>query len=266
MSPIASFTGAALEGVRLTTKRQVIRGVPRMTSGREKEAYWLFHNLSVEVEAGDALVMVARDPERTNAILRVWAGLLPIDSGQVHRPDSSLLLVPSKSRWVRELSVAQSIRMLAGTYGLTDSEVESVFTDVARTAQVAGKLNQPIEGLDRQVRHQIAFAIAIHAPVDMVMFDHTASTGSPDFRPLCPALIAGIREAGKAVVIATAKPQVALQSGTRGLIVRNKRAQEVEVAEAANFLLRDREKGRRRAKERVFEDDEDDDLGFGSHV
>lgn len=259
---LASFTAGGLLGVRVTAKKQKIRGVPRISGTRDREAYWLFRELTVAVGPGDALVMVARDPERTSAALRVWAGLSPLDEGEVVRPTSRLLLVSPIGRWVRELSVQQTIRMLAGIYGLTDDQVEQVVAPAAKTAQVTGILNKPMDEQDKQVRNQIAFAVAVHAPVDVVMFDHTASTGTPEFRPLCASLIAGMRDAGKAVVIATSKPQVALQSGSQAVILRGKRSDNVEVTEAAEFLIRDREKGRRKAQRRFSEDDDDGGVEF----
>lgn len=259
---LASFTAASLLGVRVTAKKQKIRGVPRIAGARDREAYWLFRDLTVSIDPGDVLVMVSRDPERTSAALRVWAGLSPLDEGEVLRPASRLLLVSPISRWVRELSVEQTIRVLAGIYGLTDDQVEQVVGPAAKTAQVTAILNRPMEEQDKQVRNQIAFAVAAHAPVDVVMFDHTASTGTPEFRPLCASLIAGMREAGKAVVMATAKPQVALQSGTQAVILRGKRSDNVEVTEAAEFLIRDRVKGRRKARRRFSEDDDEGGVEF----
>ena len=47
MSP-ATFAGAGMQGVRLTRKKQFIKGVPRMTSTHAKENYWLFRNLNAQ--------------------------------------------------------------------------------------------------------------------------------------------------------------------------------------------------------------------------
>lgn len=263
MSSLATFSGAGLQGVRFMRKKQIIKGVPRIAGTHTKEAYWVFRQLSVELAAGDALVMVSRDPDRTSAALRVWANLLPLDEGDVVRPARSLLVTSPQPRWVRELSVEQTIRMLAGLYGLTDDETETVVGPAAKTAQVESVLHWPMENLGKGSRDQIAFAVAVQAPVDVVMFDHTGLVGSPEFRPLCAGHLKSLRESGKGVVIVTAKPQVALETGTGAVIVRGKRADVVTVAEAAEFLIRDRVKGRRKARRRAREEDDDDGgLGF----
>ena len=111
-------------------------------------------------------------------------------------------------------------------------------------------------------RAQIAFAIGVHAPTDLVLFDYTAFVGNHDFRPLCLDHIRTMRESGKAVVLATAKPQVVLETATHGIILRARRCEQVGVAQAAEFLISDRVKNRRKARRRAQEDDEDGGLDF----
>ncbi len=259
---LASFQDAGVQGVRLTKKKRIIKGVPRVAGTHAKESYWIFQGLSVELEAGDGLVLVSRDPDRSAGPMLAWAGLLPVDTGQMSAPARCLLLTSPQSRWVRELSVEQTIRMLAGIYGLTDDEVDDVVAPAAKLAQVDAKMHWPIQEMDKGVRDQIAFAVAVNAPVPVVMFDQTAQVGIREFRPLCLPQVNTLREQGKAVVLATAKPQVALDAGSKAVILRGKRSQPVSVAEAAEFLIKDRVKGRRKARRRAEEDDDDSGLEF----
>ena len=261
MNALASFSHAGMQGVRLRKKKQIIKGVPRMMGSHNRESYWVFRELTTQISAGESVLMVSRDPVRTNAIMRVLAGMLPIDEGEVQRPERSLLLVSPQNRWVRELSVEQAIRMLAGVYGLADAEIEEMVEPVAKTASVDGLMHRPVEDLGKQIRDQIAFAVAMHAPVPVVMFDHTASIGTRPFRESCLDRVNALRDAGKAVVVATAKPQIALHVATRAVIVKSKRSREVSVAEAAEFLVKERVRGQKRVQ-RHEEDEEDDGLGF----
>lgn len=256
---VASFTDAGMEGVRLTKKKRIIKGMPRMMGAQDREAYWVFQGLTAGVEAGQVLMLVSRDPVRTNAVLRVWAGLLPLDQGSVQRPQRSLLLVAPQGRWLRELSVEQTIRLLAGIYGLLDNEVEALVQPVAETAGVQAMLHLPLEDLGRQYASQIAFSIGLHAPVPLLMLDQTATMGTREFRHSCLDRLLAIRDEGRALVIATDKPKVVLHLGTDAVIVRRKRTDRVAVSEAAEFLLRDRVKGRKKSR-RSFDDDEDEGL------
>lgn len=254
---LGSFTDAGMQGIRLTKKKRIIKGMPRMTGAHAREIYWVFQGLTAQIDAGEALVLVSRDPARTNAVLRVWAGLLPVDKGDVQRPPRSLLLVTPQTRWLRELSVEQTIRLLAGIYGLLDQEVEAIVDQVALTAGVRAMLHLPLEELGKQHANQIAFAIALHAPVPVLLFDHTAEIGTREFRHACLDRLVSLRDEGKALVIATDKPKVALHVGTGAVILRGKRADRVPVSDAAEFLIRDRLKGRKksRRRDRDYEDE-----------
>lgn len=262
MTLTIGFSQAGVQGVRKTRKRQMIKGVPRIAGTHDKESYWLFENLTAEATEGDVLALVSKDPDRTSAALRIWAGLMPLDAGEVTLPPRSVLIASPPARWVRELSVEQSIRMLAGTYGLTDDEIEQIVPAVARTAQVSGHLNQPIEDEHRHLRGQIAFAIGINAPVPVVLFDQTVGVGTPAFRGLGPQLIGSLKGDGKIVAFTTTRPQAILDSATKGLIVRPKRADFVDVDQAAQFLSRVRTKNRKQIRRELFDEDDDGGLEF----
>jgi ABC-type polysaccharide/polyol phosphate transport system ATPase subunit len=259
---VADFEEAGVQGVRMARRRRVIKGVSRVAGTHTKETYWLFQNLTMTVREGEVLTLVSRDPERTTAVLRAWGGLLPLDAGTMRSPARSLVLSPPQMRWVRELSVEQSIRMLAGIYGLTDDEVENLVGPAARVAQVDSMMHVPLGDLAGGFRGQIAFAVAVNAPVPLIMFDNTAVLGSRAFRPLCVEQIDALRDAGKAVVVGSIKAKVVLDVASRAVILRPKRGTEVEVAEAAEFLVQERVKGRKRARRQAHEDDEDSSPDF----
>src|SRR5690606_34258156 len=120
----------------------------------------------------------------------------------------------------------------------------------------------PLEEFGKPVRDQIAFAIALHAPVPVVLFDHTATMGGGDFRASCLDRLVELRDAGKALVIATDRPKVALQVGTGAVIVRGKRADPVSVVDAAEFLLRDKGKGHKKRRSRDEDDEDEGGLEF----
>jgi ABC-type polysaccharide/polyol phosphate transport system ATPase subunit len=122
---------------------------------------------------------------------------------------------------------------------------------------VEGLLHRPIEDLGKQIRDQIAFGVARHAPVSMIIFDHTATMGTRPFRETCLDQVIALRESGKAVVVVTDKPRVALHVGTSAVIVKGRKSQQVSVAEAAEFLERNRVRGPKKSPGR-FEDEEED--------
>lgn len=259
---IASFEDAGVLSIRKVKKQRAIKGVSRIASAHSKEEFWLFQGLTVDVDPGDALILVSRDFERAAGPLRVWNELLPLDHGTMTRPARSFLLTTPPQRWVRELSVEQTIRLLAGTYGLHDDEIEDILAPVAKMAQVEAIMHVPLEDAGRSLRHQIAFAVAANAPVPLIMFDHTAMVGSRAFKPLCLTHLQALREAGKALVVTTTRPQVALEVGTKAVIMRPKRCVPATVAEAAEFLIKDRRSGRKQARRRAMEDDDDPGLEF----
>lgn len=237
-----------------------LRGASRLVGRHEVTEYWVFREANVELEPGEALVVLSDETPQSTDFLRVAAGILPADEGTSHTTGRSLLVNPPRPKILRALSVGQSVRMLSGFYGMTDTEVDENFTAICRMARVHKILNEPIEEQDRNVRFQIAFSAAACAPVDLLCFDRMTWVGDEEFREACAPILRDLQAQGKTLIMAGASPPIARAIGTKGILLDEENTETLTIEETFQHLRgerRTRRQNRRRVRRELREFDDD---------
>ncbi len=257
------LVAVGIEGVRVKRRRRRHRKIPLLLGTQDRRSYWVFRDATASIRKGECVFLMDERGDRAATLLRLMTGLLQPDTGAVKRRGGSLLLTRPGKRWMGSLSVGQSIRLLAGLYGMTDHEIDQRLADCAQFAEVADIMGKPSEEVDAAVLRQIAFAVGTSAPVRLIGLDGMAVTGTPDFRPKCVPRLRELMDSGTALVVIQDDPGLISLLADRALLVKRRGLVELSADEAAQLAhkwAKRRRKVRRRSRKAMMEDDDDDDL------
>lgn len=260
---VVELEGAGVESVRVKRRRRRHSKVPTLLGAQDRRKYWVFRNATASISRGECVFLMDETGERAPTLLRLMTGLLLPDAGTARRRGGGLMLTRPGRRWVASLSVGQSIRLLAGLYGMTDKQIEAEFDAMAQFAEVDSILWKPTEEIDPAVLRQIAFAVGTATPVRLLGLDNMAMTGPPEFRPQCVPRLRELLESGKAVVAIQDDPDLISVLATRALLVKKNTLVELTTEQAAELARRwaeRRRRARRQSRRAMLEDDDDDDI------
>ena len=239
-------------GVRVVELRERKRGgkLPTVLGRQVKEQAWPLRHLDFSLEDGQTVYVLDLATHRPALFLRLATGTLRCDEGTITLPPRSLLARPAGRRQVRSLSVGQSIRMMAGLYGMGDKAIDRRFDEMVDFAEVSRVVNRPIESQHRQVIAQIAFAAAICSRVELIAFDRCALVGDRRFRNKCARRIAELKKSGTGFVVFSPDARQVLELADRGLVLDGDHSREVPPAELAGLLIADKKEQRQRHRQR----------------
>ena len=239
-------------GVRVVELRERKRGgkLPTVLGRQVKEQAWPLRHLDFSLGDGQTVYVLDLATHRPALFLRLATGTLRCDEGTITLPPRSLLARPAGRRQVRSLSVGQSIRMMAGLYGMGDKAIDRRFDEMVDFAEVSRVVNRPIESQHRQVIAQIAFAAAICSRVELIAFDRCALVGDRRFRNKCARRIAELKKSGTGFVVFSPDARQVLELADRGLVLDGDHSREVPPAELAGLLIADKKEQRQRHRQR----------------
>ena len=262
--PVAKDVGLQILEKTLRSKRgKRFRKLPRVMARHDISMVWIFRGANVSLTPGDVLITLGEENLQPTSFLRVLCGLLPPDAGTVKVSDRSLLANQPKPKTLLNLSVGQSVKMLAGLYGMTDEETAERFDAICQMALVTKILHEPIDDQRPWLRAQLAFATAMHAPVDVLGLDGIAIVGEPKFREQCLPRLRAARDDGRILLIATRDPTLVRALGTKAILLGEDESVELSVSDAATYLeesSKSRKKGRRRLRQLMLDNEDDDDM------
>lgn len=253
-------------GVRVIElrERDRRRNLPTVLGRHIKERAWPLRHLDFTIEGGQTVYVVDLATHRPALFLRLATGLLRPDEGTVSLPPRSLLATPVNRKVTRSLSVGQAIRLISGTYGMSDKAIDRRFDDIAEFAGVTKILHKVCDTQSRSTMAQVSFAAATSAPVDLIAFDRSAIVGDPEFRPKCFARLAELKASGKGLIVYSTDPRQVRKVADRGLVLDGGATRELTPAEFAQLLIDEKAektgKGRKGRRRKRDHDPDDDDL------
>lgn len=257
----AVLENVSVESIRTKRRRRRHSKIPSVFDSTQRTRHWVFQNATLSIAPGDCVFLLDPDGDRSSTLMKVLTGLVPPDEGSAVRRGRGLMLTPPSRRWLRSLSLGQSARLLGGMYGMTDQEIDERFEHWMEFAGLADKSWKPVEEVRRKVIWQLAFAVGTSAPVKLLGLDHMAVVGNNDFQPRCIPRIREMTDSGVALVVVDSSPSLIPQLATRAIRVKRKKLVEMPVLEAeelARKWARSKRQDKRRRKEIIDEDENED--------
>jgi branched-chain amino acid transport system ATP-binding protein len=186
---------------------------------------------SVEVAAGEIVVVLGPNGAGKSSLIKAIAGLVPISSGTVtlsgqditalpaHRKiREGLAFVPQTENVFPRMSVEENLRLALGIFRDRDvaqglAETYALFPDLARQARLlAGSLS----GGQRQM---LAAARALIVKPRVLMLDEPSAGLSPKFVEQVFARLQEVRETGVSILLVEQNARAALAIGDRAYVL-----------------------------------------------
>lgn len=186
---------------------------------------------SVEVAAGEIVVVLGPNGAGKSSLIKAIAGLVPISSGTVtlsgqditalpaHRKiREGLAFVPQTENVFPRMSVEENLRLALGIFRDRDvaqglAEIYALFPDLARQARLlAGSLS----GGQRQM---LAAARALIVKPRVLMLDEPSAGLSPKFVEQVFARLQEVRETGVSILLVEQNARAALAIGDRAYVL-----------------------------------------------
>lgn len=100
-----------------------------------------------------------------------------------------------------DLTGLENIYMNGSILGLSIRETKSKLTDIIDFAGLDKFINTPVKKYSSGMYLRLAFAIAVHSPADIFLFDEVLAVGDEEFRQRCAEKMRQLRAANKTILI-----------------------------------------------------------------
>lgn len=173
-----------------------------MARGRKQyyREFWALRDVSFNVKKGETVGIIGRNGSGKSTLLQLICGTLSQTSGSVQTNGRIAALLELGSGFNPEFTGRENVYLNAAVLGLSKSEVDERFNDIAAFADIGEFIEQPVKTYSSGMAVRLAFAVAINVSPDILVVDEALSVGDELFQRKCFSRIEAIRANGATIL------------------------------------------------------------------
>ena len=137
------------------------------------ENFWALKGLTFKINQGEAVGIIGENGAGKSTVLKMIAGMLKPDRGHVKVLGKISGLLELGAGFQTELTGSENIYLIAGLFGSSPSQIESIYDDIVSFADIGKFINAPVKCYSQGMFVRLAFAIAINMDSDILLIDDT---------------------------------------------------------------------------------------------
>ena len=156
--------------------------------------------VSFDIKKGETVGIIGRNGSGKSTLLQLVCGILKPSSGSVKVNGRVSALLELGAGFNPEFTGRENVYFQGAVMGLSKSEIDSNFDDIAAFADIGEFIDQAVRIYSSGMFVRLAFSIAIHSAPDILIVDEALSVGDEGFQRKCFERICRFREAGGTII------------------------------------------------------------------
>lgn len=187
-----------------------------------------FHALDgidFEIGEGESVALLGFNGSGKSTMLKLVSGVLTPDRGRVLTRGRVAGLIEVGAGFHPDLSGRENIYLNAAILGMSRKETEERFDDIVAFSEIEQFIDTEVKHYSSGMFLRLAFSVAIHTEVDILLIDEILSVGDEPFQQKCLARIRELQSAGKTLVVVSHDLHMVSHLCERGILLRNGRVE-----------------------------------------
>lgn len=180
-------------------KQFVLPRLRRMMGLPQKQYYrefWALRDVSFEVHKGQTVGVIGRNGSGKSTFLQMICGTLNQTAGSIQTQGRIAALLELGSGFNPEFTGRENVYMNGALLGLSKSEVDQRFDDIAAFADIGDFIEQPVKSYSSGMMVRLAFAVIAHVDADILVVDEALAVGDAFFTQKCMRFLRSFMKTG----------------------------------------------------------------------
>lgn len=177
--------------------------------------------VSFDVGEGEAVALLGFNGSGKSTTLKMISGVLRPDSGSVLTRGRVAGLIEVGAGFHPDLSGRENVYLNAAILGMTRKETEARFDDIVAFSEIEKFIDTEVKHYSSGMFLRLAFSVAIHTEVDILLIDEILSVGDEPFQRKCLERIRSLHAAGKTLVVVSHDLNMVSDLCERGILLED---------------------------------------------
>lgn len=170
--------------------------------GMRRKRHWALQEISMSLHRGETLGIVGRNGSGKSTLMRLLAGLIEPDSGQIHTlPGIHASLLALGTGFNPNLSAEDNAILGGMLLGQTRKEMYSRLDAIMEFAELGKFRYEPVSTYSSGMRGRLSFAVAFESNPDILLIDEVFGVGDAAFKEKSVDMMKNTIQSDRTIVI-----------------------------------------------------------------
>lgn len=207
--------------------REPLRRWRRLRSGTDKSAekltanssFWALQGIDFTINPGEVVGVVGHNGAGKSTLLKILTRITTPTKGEVRMRGRVASLLEVGTGFHPELTGRENIYLNGAILGMKRSEVTEKFAEIVEFAEVEKFLDTPVKRYSSGMYVRLAFAVAAHLDVDVLLVDEVLAVGDQAFQKRCLGKLDEVSKEGRTVFFVSHNLSMVARLCTRVLVL-----------------------------------------------
>lgn len=141
--------------------------------------------VDIVIGEGESVAILGLNGSGKSTLLKLLAGVMQPDAGQVLTRGRVAGLIEVGAGFHPELSGRENVFLNAAILGMSRKEIEARYDEIVAFSEIEEFIDQEVKHYSSGMFMRLAFSVAIHVELDVLLVDEILSVGDAPFREKC---------------------------------------------------------------------------------
>jgi len=177
------------------------------------------NDVSFTINEGESVALLGFNGSGKSTLLKLISGVLQPDVGDVLTRGRVAGLIEVGAGFHPDLSGRENVYLNAAILGMSQKEIDARFDDIVDFSEIRQFIDTEVKHYSSGMFLRLAFSVAIHTEVDILLVDEILSVGDEPFQHKCLAKIRQLHAEGKTLVVVSHDLQMVADLCDRGIVI-----------------------------------------------
>lgn len=177
-------------------------------------------DVSFQIAEGEAVAIMGLNGSGKSTTLKLISGVLEPDRGAVYTRGRVAGLIEVGAGFHPELSGRENVYLNAAILGMTKDEIDGRFDEIVAFSEIGEFIDQEVKHYSSGMFMRLAFSVAIHVELDILLVDEVLSVGDAPFRAKCSAKIKELTAQGVTMLVVSHNTTMVQDLCDRGIVLK----------------------------------------------
>lgn len=177
-----------------------LRSVIGLSVRKYHREFWAVKDVSFEVYRGQTVGIIGRNGSGKSTLLQMLCGTLSPTAGSITTNGRIAALLELGAGFNPEFTGRENVYLNGAVLGLTRSELDARFDDIAAFADIGEFIESPVKTYSSGMYVRLAFAVQAMVDPDILIVDEALAVGDEKFQRKCFAQLEKLKSEGASIL------------------------------------------------------------------